>query len=375
MDYQLLYYFGLWQMWVCLLAFFGLMAIWYHIGRRQGDFGQVWLALSILCWSFSGLVEAYYADQITSLAGSLGTLDATGDVSGHISSLQGFKTVLSLLNSLFILLALPWFRYMPKALESVIKNRYWPLIVGLPFVFSLLPTMSKLIFHGNVRLISELDVYYSILTLAVLGLVLWESFINRKLAALAYLSTVCILVTFAAQIFKLTDGDSQILFSAIFKTSLIMIFFALALSWVRDLDKKIAAVSSDLTLKIKSNRKGSAKDSRVEISGLTDTPVIFGMTNKNHSLLQLFAERLNGSDDDWLEIKPKSDMRTGKTYDINDYNEMKRLLVSMLDGIYGKGQWTKEQHEMPLKELLFELSSGRERKVRLAIPKSNVTIY
>lgn len=375
MDYQLLYYFGLWQMWVCLLAFFGLMAIWYHIGRRQGDFGQVWLALSILCWSFSGLVEAYYADQITSLAGLLGTLDATGDVSGHISSLQGFKTVLSLLNSLFILLALPWFRYMPKVLESVIKNRYWPLIVGLPFVFSLLPTMSKLIFHGNVRLISELDVYYSILTLAVLGLVLWESFINRKLAALAYLSTVCIFVTFAAQIFKLTDGDSQVLFSAIFKTSLIMIFFALALSWVRDLGKKIVVVSSDLTLKIKSNINGSAKDNKVEIGGLTDSPVIFGMTNKNHSLLQLFAERLISSKDDWLEIKPKSDMRTGKTYDINDYNEMKRLLVSMLDGIYGKGQWTKDQHEMPIKELIFELSSGRERKIRLAIPKANVTVY
>lgn len=375
MDYQLLYYFGLWQMWVCLLAFFGLMAIWYHIGRRQGDFGQVWLALSILCWSFSGLVEAYYADQITSLAGLLGTLDATGDVSGHISSLQGFKTVLSLLNSLFILLALPWFRYMPKVLESVIKNRYWPLIVGLPFVFSLLPTMSKLIFHGNVRLISELDVYYSILTLAVLGLVLWESFINRKLAALAYLSTVCIFVTFAAQIFKLTDGDSQVLFSAIFKTSLIMIFFALALSWVRDLGKKIVVVSSDLTLKIKSNINGSAKDNKVEIGGLTDSPVIFGMTNKNHSLLQLFAERLIGSKDDWLEIKPKSDMRTGKIYDINDYNEMKRLLVSMLDGIYGKGQWTKDQHEMPIKELIFELSSGRERKIRLAIPKANVTVY
>ncbi len=89
MDFQLLFYFGMWQQVTCLFAFVGLMSIWYHIGRKNGDYGQVWLALSILCWSISGFVDsnAFYESQLIQL--------------------NGWKSILSLCNSLFILLALP----------------------------------------------------------------------------------------------------------------------------------------------------------------------------------------------------------------------------------------------------------------------------
>ena len=146
------------------------------------------------------------------------------------AQLEGWRSVCSLFNSLFILFALPWFRYLPKPIYGLIKSKYWYYLVGVPFLFSLLPTISKMVTAQDYHLISELDVYYSTLTLVFLGYVLFWSFAKRRLIILAYLSVLCILVTFTAQILKLTGSSiNQLLFSSIFKTSLIMIFFALAL--------------------------------------------------------------------------------------------------------------------------------------------------
>ena len=61
---DLLSFYGWWQFSTCLFAFLGLIGIWYHLGRKKGDFGQIWLALSILCWCISGLVEIYFSDAI-----------------------------------------------------------------------------------------------------------------------------------------------------------------------------------------------------------------------------------------------------------------------------------------------------------------------
>lgn len=349
------------------------MSIWYHIGRKQKDFGQVWLALSILCWSISGILIVYFFSVIND---GISIYNLEWSKATELR-LNGWLSILSLLNSLFILLALPWFKYLPKYIEPIIKSKFWPLIVGLPFVFSLLPTISKLFTGAQSGLISELDVYYSVLTLLVLGLVLWESFVKRRLALLAYLSVICILITFAAQIYKLSDnGVNQILFSAIFKTSLIMIFFALALSWVKDLTEKISSTSNEIFLKafrIKKNEKSFAN--KLSIKGLNGTKEkVVDLSNKNYDLMSKFISKRINSEEGWLEIKPKSDTRSGKQFDINDHNEIKRLLSSILDGIYGKGLWSKAEHEVPLKAILFEMSSQRERKIRLLIPASNLDI-
>ncbi len=191
-------------------------------------------------------------------------------------------------------------------------------------------------------MISELDVYYSILTLLVLGIVLWESFIKRRLVLLAILSAICILITFAAQVFKLTDdGNTQILFSAIFKTALIMIFFALALSWVKDLIERIQIKSGNVFLKLSKIKSGRLFNNILAISGLTgDEKKEVSLTNKNFELLKLFIDRKMGPSEGWLEIKPKSNNRTGNVYDINNHNEIKRLIHSILDGVYGKNMWS-----------------------------------
>jgi len=361
-KYQILNFYGWWQFGVCLFAFLGLMAIWYHIGRKQKDFGQVWLALSILCWSISGIVIVGFYQNASAQVDEL--------------RLTGWLSILSLLNSLFLLLALPWFKYIPNFIAPIIKSRFWPIIVGLPFLFSLLPTLSKLFTGQQSGLISELDVYYSVLTLLVLGVVLWESFIKRRLALLAYLSVICVLIIFAAQIYKLSDNDiNQTLFSAIFKTSLIMIFFALALSWVKDLTEKISSSSADIFLRlfrIKKNEKSYSN--KLSIKGLNGSKEqVIDLSNKNYDIMSRFiTKKKNG--DGWMEIKPKSDTRSGKIFDINDHNEVKRLIAAILDGIYGKELWTKAEHEIPLKSILFEMSSQRERKIRLTVPGTQLEI-
>ena len=356
----------------CLFAFAALMAIWYHVGKRKNDYGQVWLALSILCWSFSGLAEILYANYNLSNLSQ----ESTFDSNTSRNFVTGFRSIFSLLNSLFILLALPYFKYIPKLLVPLIKSKFWIWIIGLPFVFSLLPTISSIIQHNSNRIISELDVYYGVLTLVFLGFVLWESFSKRRLKLLAYLSLVCIAITFVSQIFKLGNlYINTMLLSAIFKTSLIMIFFALALSWVKDLTEILQIGINDLSLKFDLENKKENRH-KVAISGINNLNNDYlKLTRGQYNLLKTFAEkRINNIDDGWLDIKPKGEKRTSKTYDINDHNEIKRLIHGLLDEIYGKALWSKTQHEEPFKNALIEVSDKEDRKIRLKISKDNISI-
>ena len=352
-------FYGWWQFATCLFAFIALVSIWWHIGKRQNDFGQVWLALSILCWSISGLAEVYFAKS--------------PDVNNIY--LEGFRSVLSLFNSLFILLALPWFRYLPKFLESLITSKYWPWIVGLPFLFSLLPTINKMVW-GREGIINELDVYYAVLTLIFLGMVLWHSFSKRRLISLAYLSLLCVGITLLAQFYKLSGSVINLtLFSAIFKTCLIMIFFALALSWVKELSENTIPRTDEISLLFEVIRKRDKVERVVSFGGfLGSGNRKIPLTTAQYELFHRFAKLKKSSNDDWLEIRPKNHPDKNKTYDIRDYNEIKRLLLSLLDGLYGKGNWTRTQHLNPLKDTLFELSKKRERKIRLRIPSNNIKL-
>ncbi|WP_222982504.1 hypothetical protein [Flagellimonas meishanensis] len=352
-------FYGWWQFSVCLFAFLALLSIWYHIGKKQDDFGQVWLALSILCWSASGLVEIISWENMTP----------------GLHFKEGLRSVFSLLNSLFILLALPWFRYLPKVLAPIIKSKFWPYTIGIPFVFALLPTLQKMFSTSNTAIISELDVYYAFLTLFFLGFVLWESFEKRRLPLLGWLSIVTIAITLLAQIYKLLDNRiNLLLFSAIFKTSLIMLFFALALSWVKELTETM--IPAAYQLKLRFLKTSGLEKNRFQVSvlgfaGKEDRVV--QLTPTHYRLFKLFAERRLGDTEGWLEIKPKN-FDVSKTYDINDHNEIKRLMVVLLDGLFGKQCWTKEKHFKPLKATLFEMSKHRERRIRLLLPKENITI-
>ncbi|MBL4708764.1 MAG: hypothetical protein JKY48_10050 [Flavobacteriales bacterium] len=353
-------FYGWWQFSVCLFAFFALMSIWWPIGRKQKDYGQVWLALSVLCWSISGGIEILHVtfyDRYT-------------------MTIEGWRSILSLFNSLFILLALPWFKYLPKSINQIIKSKYWIYIVGLPFLFSLLPTINKILFNKSLGIISELDVYYAILTLGFLGYVLWNSFQKRRLKILSWLAIICIIITLIAELFKFTNSTvNLILLSSIFKSCLIMLFFALALSWVKELSENTLPTAKQLFLNFKKekNRNGKLKN-LITINGVPGIgEKLIVLSPAHYELFLKFALRKKMVGNEWLEIKPKNFEHTQKNFDINDYNEIKRLLLSLLDGLYGKDSWTKELHLDPLKKTLFEMSEKRERKIRLSIPESNIT--
>ncbi len=385
----LLSFFGWWQLVSCAFAFVALMAIWWHIGRQSRDLGQVWLALSVLCWSISGAIEVYYAQQLMEaqqqLFGRLSTeqsaMALAEAMQNHpsISTLPGLsagRSMLSLFNSLFILLALPWFRYLPPRISPLIKSKYWFYIVGLPFVLYLLPTLSKLVSGRSYGLISELDYYYALLTLAFLGYVLWESFRKRRLPLLAWLSVFCVLLTLVAQYYKLTDSFfGQTLLAAIFKTSLIMIFFALALSWVKELAETVAPASEQLRLHLARHKDQQGKlINEVQLRGWPGQPEYrIALSRALFELLYTFVHRKLNDGEGWLEIKPKQAPRSGKQYDIRDHNQIKRLLHALLDGIYGSENWTADQQQS-LKQNLFEMSEKRERKIRIRLSADQLSI-
>ena len=132
--------------------------------------------------------------------------------------------------------------------------------------------------------------------------------------------------------------------------------------------------AENLFLRLSTERASGKVNYLVELTGIPGhTNDKFNLSLAHYELLLKFMQRkIEGQD--WLEIKPKKDARPERSYDIHDYNQLKRLAVALLDGIFGKGCWTKEQHETPLKETLFELSDKRERKIRLKLPTANLTL-
>jgi predicted Co/Zn/Cd cation transporter (cation efflux family) len=60
---EIFLFYGWWQFGGCLFAFLALLTIWWHIGRNRKDHGQAWLAISVLCWTMSGLVEVLFVSQ------------------------------------------------------------------------------------------------------------------------------------------------------------------------------------------------------------------------------------------------------------------------------------------------------------------------
>ncbi len=153
-----------------------------------------------------------------------------------------------------------------------------------------------------------------------------------------------------------------------------MLFFALALSWVKELAENV--IPDALNFHIRLGKEKNAKEKMeqfVFIKGLPGgTERKVNLSRASYELMLKFAESKKVDGVGWLEIKPKN-FDHSKTYDINDHNEIKRLLVALLDGIFGKENWTRDHHLTPLKTTLFEMSQKRERRIRLALPPENIT--
>ncbi len=110
----------------------------------------------------------------------------------------------------------------------------------------------------------------------------------------------------------------------------------------------------------------------IRIAGISVNTCEINLSKNNYELIKKFTTT-NTDAFSWLEIKPKQQI-PGKSYDIKDHNQVKRLLQNILDGVWGKGAWTNNHHYLPLKDAFFEMSENRDRRIRLRIPVNNVHI-
>ena len=383
-------FFGFWQLITCLFSAVALFGIWWHLGKRRDEFGMIWLALAVLFWSFSGLAELYYADRLerfirdgaVASGGAFNRSMLEANMQTVNIRVESMRSILSLFNSAFILLALPGFRHIPKPILPIIRSQSWIFIVFFPFIISLIINLGILVglfTPAQTVFVNTLDLVYAILiTLPFLGWILWESFEKRGLKTLAWLSLISIALTVIAQISKLNeDYLFKAVSSGIFKPILIMLFFALVMSWMKELSENPALLPQQLFLAFKRTRLASGKFGH-EVQ-LTLPPHFHGndirLTRSRYNLLYKFAERKLRPDPEqgeWLEIKPKNDARQNRTYDIKDHNEMKRLIDNLLEEVFAKKE--VPVYRQFLKDALFEVSDQQDRKIRLRIPRDNISL-
>ncbi len=370
-SYLLYKFFGYWQIVVCTFAFIALFAIHRRTTknqeRRQRDNGLLWLSLAILTWSFSGLIDVNYAHALT----------LTDPVPQ--TSYQGLRSIFSIVNSAFILLALPQFKHIPRPIQYLIKSDGWRLTVGVSFALSAIMTLMMyldLIIPSQPNFIYFIDLLYAIFTLSFLGIILWSSFAKRGLKILAYLSALSILFTLIAQFQKLDEEIFwSIFFNCIFKTILIVLFFALALSWVEELAKKFIPEPTDLHLIM---LKKKTPPGRYHHLGILSIPPYINMHQINLSeatyhLLATFASKRknSGPSEGWLEIQPKSS--TSNKYDIKDHKQISRLVDAIFESIINHDQ-SKDPilTKLDLRQALFD--QNRQRKIRLRIAPENIDL-
>ena len=374
------YFYGYWQFILCLFSAIALFGIWWHIGRKAKDNGLIWLSLAILCWSLSGFVEIYYANNLD--LGIREYWQEGKDIKALLgpveTKVESGRSILSLFNSVLILLALPCFRHIPKPIEPIILSPSWRFIVVGPFLISISVNIGILLgvfSTTQTKFINSFDFVYAILiTLPFLGWVLWASFAKRNLKILAWLSLICIALILIAQISKLNeDYLFKVISSSTFKPMLIMLFFALALSWVKELAEHPLPGPNQMQLSFFRLKTDSGRiENQIQLSV---PPLIkeqkITLTKSRFQLLNKFARNLH-SDNPWLEIKPKNETRTNKLYDVNDHNEIKRLIINILDEALGKNNWNATVDRPYLKDALFEFSDQEKRKVKLRITPQNI---
>lgn len=375
---QLFYFYGSWQVVICLFSGIALLSIWSHVTKKDEpgdrDRGLLWVAISIFMWSFSGAVDLLYAQRVGRFGMPTEAIQIIFD---------GSRSVLSILNSAFLLLALPWFHYKPQWLRFLLQSQIWFFVVLVPWLFCIFATIlmfARIIIPSSVSFIYLFDFLYAIFTLGFLGVILWASFAKRGLHILAYLSALCIVCTLTAQVLKLFTGFDlefwRLLSDGIFKTALILLFFALSLSWVEELSKNVAVSAGDLWLELWQKSGNGRKNAYLATFTIPEWMQnrTIAFTEKNFQLLQKFAEkRLQEPETDggWLEIQPKS--LKHNRFDIKDYNEINRILDAMLNDVKGENNWLPVDRQ-DLKKILFEYDASKSRRIRLRVLPANLLI-
>ncbi|MEH6765636.1 MAG: hypothetical protein V7655_14120 [Aequorivita antarctica] len=222
---------------ICI-AFLGgvlLLALWFNIrarfsqlleeddSQKRVDKGMLYLSFAMFIWVISGCW-------------------IYGGTVFNFTETQGYQlgiNLFSIVNNMFLLLALFYFYYAPGFIYHNKKNinKIVIVIVFTSIVTFALPFILK---ENNVinglRISGIPDLLLSAFLCYLLGISFYRTFVYRGLRIIGYISVLVILLIFVSQISEvfLTFGNdfSNNFIKIIAKTSLISIFLVLATTWV-----------------------------------------------------------------------------------------------------------------------------------------------
>lgn len=267
-----------------------LLAIWYNIRQRfwkileedekqkRVDKGLLYLSLAMFVWVFSGIW----------------TYLGLGLTDGLFSpqSKQVVRSLFSILNNLFFLLALFYFYYAPAFLYKNEKN-VQRLIFGIVaisgfsiFLFQYMGEEPKM----GIKISFVPDLLLSAFLSALLIVSFYKTFVKRGLKLIAGISVFVILMMFVSQLPEVFDGfgdkDINNLLRIVAKTSLISIFLVLATSWVIQLAN--TPIASEMSIKF---MDWSIVKITIPSKGMIEQTIDFGSKTTQYKNLLKFAIR------------------------------------------------------------------------------------
>lgn len=191
--------------------------------QKRVDSGLLYLSLAMFVWVVSG-IWAYTSQQF--------------EFSDKMIYQIGVN-LLSIVNNLFLLLALFYFYYAPKFIYNNTKNV--KIIIGIIVAVTTVTLLMSTIFgndniYYNIKLNAIPDLLLSGFLCFLLVVSFYKTFVHRGLKIVATISVIIMLLIFVSQLpeifLSLTNDFVTYLIKIIAKTSLISLFLVLATSWV-----------------------------------------------------------------------------------------------------------------------------------------------
>ncbi len=191
--------------------------------QKRVDSGLLYLSLAMFVWVGSG-IWAYVSQRF--------------EFSDTMIYQVGVN-LLSIINNLFLLLALFYFYYAPKFIYNNTKNV--KIIIGIIIAVTSITLLMSSIYgndniYYNIKLNAIPDLLLSGFLCFLLLISFYKTFVHRGLKIVATISVIIMILIFASQLpeifLSLNDEFTTYLIKIIAKTSLISLFLVLATSWV-----------------------------------------------------------------------------------------------------------------------------------------------
>ena len=346
------------QIFISFLGAVLLLAIWYNIRQRfrtileedenqkRVDKGLLYLSLAMFVWVCSG---------IWTYIGL--TMELESDVLK-----QGVRSLFSILNNLFFLLALFYFYYAPTFLYNNEKN-----VKRIIFFIVAISGLSIVLFQyfgeepnaQGIKISFLPDLMLSAFLSGLLLISFYKTFLKRGLKVIAGISVGVILLMFISQlpeVFAVFENNfTNNLVRIVAKTSLISIFLVLATSWVIQLAN--TPVASEMTFKF---MDWSMVKITIPSKNIVDQTVDFGSKTTQYKNLLKFAIRRKHAEgsNQCLEVSAGGELKsqTYLTRIIDNINQILNL---------------EDLQKLERRDLFTFIGNG---KYRLRVLPENITI-